>query len=49
MRRGGAEGGVVFFGNHSTNGLLYELFDENLNVVMDVTMEFLIADWKENT
>jgi hypothetical protein len=46
---GGAEGGVVFFGNHSNDGRLYEVFDENMNPVLDVTMELLIADWKENT
>ena len=46
---GGAEGGVVFFGNHSNDGRLYEIFDENMNPVLDVTMELLVADWKENT
>jgi hypothetical protein len=48
LERGGAEGGVAFFGNHSSNGLLYELLDEDLKVVADVTMEVLIADWKAN-
>ena len=46
---GGAEGGVVFFGNHSNDGRLYEIFDEDMNLVLDVTMELLVADWKENT
>ena len=46
---GGAAGGVVFFGNHSNDGRLYEIFDENMNPVLDVTMELLVADWKENT
>ncbi len=49
LERGGEEGGIVFFGNHCSNGLLYELFDEDLKVVADVTMESLVADWKENT
>jgi len=49
LERGGAEGGVVFFGNHSSDGHLYEVFDENMNLVMDVSMEFLVADWKANT
>ncbi len=48
LERGGEEGGVVFFANHSSNGLLYELFDEDLKVVADITMELLVADWKEN-
>ncbi len=49
LERGGAEGGIAFFGNHSRNGLLYEILDEDLKLVADVTMEGLIADWKENT
>jgi hypothetical protein len=49
LERGGAEGGIAFFGNHSDNGLLYELLDEDLKLVMDVTMETLIADWKDNS
>ncbi len=47
--RGGDEGGITFFGNHSSNGLLYEILDEDLKLVANVTMEVLIADWKENT
>jgi len=49
LERGGAEGGVVFFGNHSGDGRLYEVFDENGKFVLDVTMELLVADWKANT
>lgn len=49
LERGGAEGGIAFFGNHSSNGLLYEILDEDLKLVADVTMEGLIADWKANT
>ncbi len=49
LERGGAEGGITFFGNHSSDGLLYELLDEDLKVVVNVTMDVLIADWKENT
>jgi hypothetical protein len=48
IERGGEQGGIAFFGNHSSNGLLYELLDEDLKVVADVTMEVLVADWKEN-
>ena len=46
---GGTEGGIAFFGNHSSNGLLYELLDEDGKVAVDVTMELLIADWQENS
>jgi hypothetical protein len=49
LERGGDQGGVVFFGNHSTDGLLYELYDDDMNVVADVTMELLVDDWKENS
>jgi hypothetical protein len=49
LERGGAEGGIVFFGNHSNDGRLYELLDEDLKVVADVTMAVLVADWKANT
>jgi len=48
LERGGAAGGVVFFGNHSGDGRLYEVFDENLNLVMDVSMQLLVADWQAN-
>ena len=49
LERGGEEGGIVFFGNHCSNGLLYQILDEDLKLVVDVTMEVLIADWKEKT
>ncbi len=49
LERGGEEGGIVFFGNHCRNGLLYELLDEDLKVVAEDTMESLVADWKANT
>jgi hypothetical protein len=46
---GGLQGGVVFFGNHAPDGRLYEIFDERMQLVMDVTMELLVADWQANT
>ena len=49
LERGGDAGGLAFFGNHSDNGLLYEVLDEDLKLLADVTMEGLIADWKQNT
>ena len=48
LERGGAEGGIAFFGNHCTNGILYEILDEDMEVVADVTIEGLAADWKQN-
>ena len=49
LERGGAEGGVVFFGNHSSDGRLYEILDEKMKHIGDVTIESLVADWKANT
>jgi hypothetical protein len=40
---------VVFFGAHSPTGLLYEIVDEDLNVVSNVTMESILADFAANT
>jgi len=48
LERGGPVGGLVFFGNHSRDGRLYEITDESGKVVADVTMESLVADWKAN-
>ncbi|MBW2241293.1 MAG: hypothetical protein JRH01_04850 [Deltaproteobacteria bacterium] len=48
LERGGEEGGMAFFGNHSSDGRLYELLDEDLKLVFDVTMEVLIEDFNAN-
>jgi hypothetical protein len=48
LERGGEQGGVVFFGSHSAEGRLYEIFDPDMKLVADVTMETLLADWKAN-
>jgi hypothetical protein len=49
LERGGEEGGVAFFGNHCSNGVLYEILDEQMNVLADVTIEGLVEDWKANS
>ena len=49
FERGGDAGGAAFLGNHSSDGRLYELLDEDQNLLVDVTMEILIEDWKANT
>lgn len=46
LERGGEEGAVVFFGNHTTNGLLYEMIDADLKVIAEVTIEDLVQMWK---
>jgi hypothetical protein len=48
LERGGDAGGTVFFSNHSSDGRLYEILDEDLKLVADVTMEMLITDWEQN-
>jgi hypothetical protein len=48
LERGGPEGGIVFFGNHCTDGILYEILDEDMKVVGEVTGEGLLADWEQN-
>jgi hypothetical protein len=46
LESGGPEGGVVFFGTHSSNGVLYEIVDDDLKVVAETTIEGLVADWE---
>jgi len=48
LESGGATGGLVFFGNHSTDGVLYEFFDPALNRIGQVTIAELVADWEAN-
>jgi hypothetical protein len=45
LERGGDAGGIVFFGNHCRDGVLYEILDEDGKVVADITIEGLVADW----
>lgn len=49
LERGGPQGGLVFFGNHSPDGLLYEIYDEKLNLLISLTMEALVQDFEANT
>lgn len=42
---GGSEGGVVYFGARSSHGKLYEIIDEDGQVIVDVTMTSLLADF----
>jgi hypothetical protein len=49
LERGGPEGGIAFFGDHTSEGRMYELLDVQGGLLLDVTMDTLIADWKANT
>ena len=48
LESGGSTGGLVFFGNHSSDGVLYEFFDPELNLVGSVTIAELVADYEAN-
>lgn len=45
---GGSEGGLVFFGNHTATGVLYEIRDESGALLANTTIENLVADWQAN-
>lgn len=49
LERGGEEGGIVFFGAHTSDGVLYELYDDDMKVLAEVTIESLMADWQANS
>ena len=47
LERGGDGGGLVFFGSHCNDGKLYEILNDDLTVLADVTIEGLVADFEE--
>jgi hypothetical protein len=47
LERGGDEGASVFFGCHTTTGVLYEMLDEDGKIVAETTVEGVLADWSE--
>jgi len=46
MERGGPDGALVFFSHHSTDGRLYDLVDEDRNVLSTVTIDSLVEAWE---
>ena len=49
FENGGDTGAIVFFGTHAgDDGVLYEIVDEAGNVLMDTTIETLVADWESS-
>ena len=46
LERGGDEGALVFFGNHTDNGILYELCDADLKVTHEVTIQEMVELWQ---
>ena len=49
LESGGETGGITFFSSHAPGGVLYEILDEELNVIAHVTIDSLVDDWKANT
>jgi hypothetical protein len=45
LERGGPQGGVLFFSHHTDDGRLYEIVDDDGNVVSTVTIDSLVAAW----
>jgi hypothetical protein len=48
LERGGDNGGLVYFGARpdSPSGLLYEIYDADMNVVVEITIDSLVADFE---
>ena len=49
LEGGGATGGVAFFGSHTSDGRLYEIVDDDGNVIADITIDFLVNDFENAT
>lgn len=45
---GGPDGGLAFFGCHTETGSLYEIVDDDNNVLLDVTIDWLVADFEQS-
>jgi hypothetical protein len=43
------DGGLVCFGNHSQDGLLPGVLDEDLKLVANVSLELSVPGWKANS
>lgn len=39
---------IVFFGNHSFNGIIDQQLDEDMKIVSGTTIEGLFANWQAN-
>ena len=50
LERGGENGGVVFFGARadSPDGLLYEIYDSEMNVVRQLTIDTLVSEFESD-
>jgi hypothetical protein len=48
LEGGGPSGGLAFFGSHTSDGRLYEIIDDDGEVLVDITIDFLVADFAAN-
>ena len=50
LERGGDSGGVVYFGARpeSPDALIYEIYDADMNVVSEITIASLVADFESD-
>jgi len=46
MERGGPDGALIFYSHHTTDGRLYELVDDDGNVVHTVTLDGIVNSWE---
>ncbi|MBC8187432.1 MAG: hypothetical protein H8E78_04400 [Proteobacteria bacterium] len=45
LERGGPDGGIVLLSMHTSNGLLFEVLDADLKVLLEVSIENFVARW----
>lgn len=48
MERGGVDGAIILLSTHTRDGRLYDLLDEDRNVILEVTIDLLVADFEGN-
>lgn len=46
MERGGPDGALVFYSHHTSDGRLYELVDENGEVIHVFTLDYIVRVWE---
>jgi hypothetical protein len=47
LENGGPNGGITLFSTHTNDGSLYEILDDDLNLIIPITIELLVADFNE--
>jgi len=47
LENGGPNGGIALFSTHTNDGSPYEILDDELNLILPITIELLVADFNE--